>query len=138
MSTYFLKDKLKITDDFIAELENKSWTEIENLQNQINNIETTEESKPLIQLIKGLLTSYYVFVGGLENLNLETNSEDFVDGTSEKNNLAVRIPDEDLNKEISNNVDLVSNDDSYEPFEYFVDFDEPSGEPLSDEDLYNL
>lgn len=136
MSTYFLKDKLKVTKDFITELENKSWAEIDNLQNQINNIETTEESKPLVQLIKGLLTSYYVFVGGLENLSLEANSENFVEVNSEKNNLAAAV--EDSSKEVLNNADLISNDNSYEPFEYFVDFDEPSGEPLSDEDLYKL
>ena len=26
--------------------------------------------------------------------------------------------------------------DEIEPFEYFVDFDEPIGDPISDEDLY--
>lgn len=148
---YTLKNKLSITKEFLTELESKSWQEIEYLQSQIANIEVTAENAKLIQLFKNLLTSYYVFVGGLENLD----SEDLT--------VATPIDNICINKEqISTDVEkAVGNDDYHdepyeddifepvsvekpdgqieadiEPFEYFVDFDEPTGEPLSDEDLY--
>ena len=68
---YKLKDKLTASKDFLTELVDKSWLEIEHLQAQIANIDNTEENTKLIQLFKNLLTSYYVFIGGLENLNSE-------------------------------------------------------------------
>ena len=143
---YTLKDKLTINKEFLADLETKCWQEIEYLQSQIANIDNAK----LSQLFKNLLTSYYIFVGGIENLD----SEDIV--ATPTDNICV-------NKEpISTDVEkAVGNDDYHdepceddifepvfvekqnsaveaniEPFEYFVDFDEPIGEPLSDEDLY--
>ena len=68
---YKLKDKLTASKDFLTELVDKSCLEIEHLQAQIANIDNTEENTKLIQLFKNLLTSYYVFIGGLENLNSE-------------------------------------------------------------------
>ena len=148
---YTLKNKLSITKEFLTELESKSWQEIEYLQSQIANIEVTAENAKLIPLFKNLLTSYYVFVGGLESLD----SEDLT--------VATPIDNVCINKEqISTDAEkAVGNDDYHdepyeddifepvfvekqnstveadiEPFEYFVDFDEPTGEPLSDEDLY--
>ena len=147
---YNLKDKIQINKDFLDELEAKSWQEIEYLQSQIANIDTSDQNVKLIQLFKNLLTSYYIFVGGIENLD----SEDVV--ATPTDNICV-------NKEpISTDVEkAVGNDDYHdepceddifepvfvekqnsaveaniEPFEYFVDFDEPIGDPLSDEDLY--
>ena len=142
---YTLKDKLNITKDFLKDLEEKSWLEIEHLQNQITNIEDNAENKALIQLLKNLLTGYYVFVGGLENLdsNITTNKtidevlpekEDtfkVVDATDD-NYLADLVFDEPAIEKS----EPVINDYS-EPFEYFVDFDEPIGDPLTDDDLYN-
>ena len=132
MPTYYLKDKIKANKDFLNELEKKSWAEIENLQNQINNIEASEESKTLIQLIKNLLTSYYVFVGGLENLNSESSSVSISKPEFKELETVLELPEENLEVQ---DVDTINTSD-YEPFEYFVDFDEPIGKPLSDEDLY--
>ncbi len=142
---YTLKDKLTITKDFLKDLEEKSWLEIEHLQNQIANIEDTAENKALIQLLKNLLTGYYIFVGGLENLdsNITTNKaidkvlpekEDTpkVVGTADDDYLADLVFDEPAIEKS----EPVINDYS-EPFEYFVDFDEPIGDPLTDDDLYN-
>jgi hypothetical protein len=143
---YTLKDKLTITKDFLSDLEMKSWQEIENLQAQIANIEETEENYKLIQLLKNLLTSYYVFTGGLENLSNEK-------ATTKVMNCPKQVETE---IKVANAVEPeVSYDDTYEddlfepvavekrdavdeiePFEYFVDFDEPIGDPISDEDLY--
>ena len=139
---YTLKDKLLITKEFLSDLEMKSWQEIEHLQNQIANI----EDKALIQLFKNLLTSYYVFVGGLENLNSEElivksepaeqpvkkeTTPEVVD-TVDDDYLADLVFDSPV---VEKSVPVVN--DYSEPFEYFVDFDEPIGDPLTDDDLYN-
>jgi hypothetical protein len=147
---YTLKDKLTITNDFIEELAEKSWQEIEHLQNQIANLADTEDSKKVGKLLSNLLTSYYIFVGGLENFdNLNYAPEQATEKPSESIPAQVESPDEEpitvlepndlelsyepieLDSEAKNELDLS------EPFEYFVDFDEPIGDPLTDEDLYN-
>jgi hypothetical protein len=148
MDTYQLKDKIQITKDFLSDLEAKSWQEIDHLQNQIANIESTKENNQIIQLLKNLLTSYYVFAGGLENMSSEAILDKPVTieepikmmepatmkipmDNDEK--LVLEIPVDDF-EEPAFNTDTKGA--TVEPFEYFVDFDEPSGEPLSDEDLY--
>jgi hypothetical protein len=143
---YALKDKLTITKDFLSDLEMKSWQEIENLQAQIANIEETEENYKLIQLLKNLLTSYYVFTGGLENLSDEKAATKVMNcpkqvETEIKVAKAVEpevsydnMYEDDLFEPVAaEKQDAV---DEIEPFEYFVDFDEPIGDPISDEDLY--
>ena len=141
---YDLKDKLVIDRKFLKDLEEKSWLEIEHLQNQIANIEASEENSTIIKLLKNLLTSYYIFTGGLENLDSEacvskvSNKIDDkkevmpeIDKTSDEDYLADIVFDEPATK-TSEPVN-----DYAEPFEYFVDFDEPIGDPLTDDDLYN-
>jgi hypothetical protein len=146
---YTLKDKLTTSKDFLSELIDKSWAEIEHLQTQIANIDTAEENTKLIQLFKNLLTSYYVFIGGLENLN----SEEIIVKSEPAKEPTVELKKEDIPEpaNITDDhylADLVFDDpaveksepvkDEYsEPFEYFVDFDEPIGEPLTDDDIYN-
>ena len=138
---YSLKDKIIITKDFLNDLEVRSWQEIENLQNQITNIEPTDYNSKVIQLLKSLLTSYYVFAGGLENLNSEeimTMVPKQVEEPSLEIEVVIPKPEAydidtfepvSLSKEIDQEV--------VDPFEYFVDFDDPVGEPLTDDDLYN-
>lgn len=141
---YKLKDKLSITKEFLSDLEIKSWQEIEHLQNQIANIEITKETTELIKLLKNLLTSYYVFTGGLENLTSKMSASKVVSKIEDKEaipELVTETTDEDYL------ADLVLDEptpkaskpvnDYTEPFEYFVDFDEPVGDPLTDDDLYN-
>ena len=145
---YTLKDKLTINKEFLADLEVKSWQEIEHLQNQIANIEANQENTPLIQLFKNLLTSYYIFVGGLENLG--DNKQAIIDKVCLDKEQALApvkkaVGNDDYRDEpceddifepvFAEKQDSATEADS-EPFEYFVDFDEPIGEPLSDEDLY--
>ena len=147
---YTLKDKLTINKEFLADLETKSWQEIEYIQGQIANIEDIQDNKPLIQLFKNLLTSYYVFVGGLENLDDTkpmTILPDKVCLDKEQTSASIEkavgnddYRDESCEDDIFEPVFAEKQDSAveadFEPFEYFVDFDEPIGEPLSDEDLY--
>ena len=53
---YTLKNKLTITKEFLQDLENKSWQEIEHLQSQIANIEANEENgKKIVDLFFPIL-----------------------------------------------------------------------------------
>lgn len=143
---YTLKDKLTITKDFLSDLEMKSWQEIENLQAQIANIEETEENYKLIQLLKNLLTSYYVFTGGLENLSDEKTTAKVMNCHKQVETeikvvkaIAPEVSYDDIcEDDLFEPVAAEKQDgvDEIEPFEYFVDFDEPIGDPISDEDLY--
>jgi hypothetical protein len=141
MEPYQLKDKISITSSFLSDLESKGWQEIDMLQNQIANIEANKENAPVIQLLNSLLTSYYVFIGGLENLSNSSNiaivnqiEEPIVkdEQAAPEDNELIRIEKPYI--ENSNQPEIEVG--TFEPFEYFVDFDEPTGSPLSDEDLY--
>lgn len=141
---YELKDKIKVTKDFLDELESKSWQEIEYLQAQISNIEVTDNNAKIIQLLKNLLTSYYVFVGRLENLDNNTTQTE-IDSTIDTDvvnvDLDASVDVDNTKPELTSNdtpVDTRINDEFFEPFEYFIDFDEPTGEPLTDDDIYNI
>lgn len=158
---YTLKDKLTITEEFLKDLETRSWQEIEHLQAQIANIEANEENKELIKLLKNLLTSYYVFTGGLENLGDEKTSykvANFSDKVcADKEIVTVNAAQPKVEPEQKESDDFLVTDvfepfatehpfvaeqpamlpaETVEPFEYFVDFDDPVGEPISDDDLY--
>lgn len=139
---YTFEEKIVVTRELLEDIAAKSWQEIESLQGQISNLAKDAGGDALSKLLKNLLTSYYIFVGGLENLSTGTietqNCTDVQDdvtllATNQKAELndVVSIPQDDIVHECP-----ITNTDNFEPFEYFVDFDEPSGKPLSDEDLY--
>jgi hypothetical protein len=134
-----LKSKIDITKDFLNDLIAKSWTEIEQLQNQLNNIEANEEAYNVRRLLENLLTSYYVFVGGLENLTDKKTPETL---STAPETLDISEPNELLPEENIPVVDLTGlaiepdKSEDFEPFEYFVDFEDPSGDPITDEELY--
>ena len=140
--TYELKDKINTTNELLSELEVKSWQEIEYLQAQIANLSEGSTNDRLRQLFKNLLTSYYVFAGGIETLLSEPNTAILTRPV--QNTETDIIIDEPITvptitesaydfaaDEAPTNITEVT-----EPFEYFVDFDEPTGDPISDEDLY--
>lgn len=150
-----LKDKIKADKSFINDLIAKSWEYSESIQNQIDSIDTdSATASKVVQLLKDLLTSYYVFTGCLENLENET-------ADLSKSNIAVpekaiaipevpvkaempefEVSDDDITLDTPvTNFNNSFDEETYtelvsEPFEYFVDFDDPVGEPLTDEDLY--
>lgn len=149
-----LKDKIKADKSFISDLIAKSWEDSESIQNQINSIEVdSATAEKVVQLLKELLTSYYVFTGCLENLENEP-----IEVIKPKTVVPepIVVPETAVKAEIpeyrvsADNVDIDApvtsfnstyNDEIYtdttsEPFEYFVDFDDPVGEPLTDDDLY--
>ncbi len=134
------KNKIKIDKNFINDLIAKSWQDSESIQNQIDCIEVDSAvAAKTVKLLKDLLTSYYVFTGCLENIENEPiNVVDPEPRAIEPEN-TVDVPEESVNVDIAdiNTLSEFDTEITGEPFEYFVDFDEPTGEPLTDGDLYS-
>lgn len=147
MNKYNLKSKIQVDKDFLNALLTKSWQEIEQLQNQLTNIEANKDNTPTIYLLNNLLTSYYVFAGGLENLLEGTkvpmqeinalNQETLPENNTLYDDIDIDAASfkEPSSYELNTSKNKVAKND-FEPFEYFVDFDDPSGDPISDEELY--
>lgn len=140
---YELKNKIQITKEFLNDLEMKSWQEIEHLQGQIANLAEGPATAALQKLLKNLLTSYYVFAGSLENLEGELEVAPIpvkkpIEVVPEIPEDILTVDEVEIPKSVTQfNNDVINTDEGNEPFEYFVDFDEPIGNPLTDEDLYN-
>ena len=134
--SYNLKNKINVTEEFISELISSSWQETENIQQQIANINTdTKLGAEVARLLKNACTNYYILIGCLEQL--AENSGIAVTNTDIEPESVQKVaePDHcDLPAELC--TAQATNTIDFEPFEYFVDFDEPSGTPLSDQDLY--
>ncbi len=150
-----LKDKIKADKSFINDLIAKSWEDSESIQNQINSIDVDSASAAkVVQLLKDLLTSYYIFTGCLETLENEpieiikpeaVVSEKSIEASetvakAETPEYTVSTGSIDMDEPVTSfngsyNDEIYTNTSS-EPFEYFVDFDDPVGEPLTDDDLY--
>ena len=144
---YSLKEKINITEEFLEELISKSWQEADALQQQIANIDTScKLGADVVKLLKNTCTSYYTLIGCLEALvdepeavELHTDTADKEDAVETKPELLDEFEPEDSGLGLPAEPQSVSAEvkQDFEPFEYFVDFDEPSGEPITDKDLYN-
>ena len=134
---YNLKDKIEITDEFLNELISKSWQEADTIRQQIANIElNTQRGCEVAKLLKNMSTNYYVLIGCLEDLldkEEKIMSDEIEEHTAESAQQDIDEPVLEVEELLSTPLDtsIVS-----EPFEYFVDFDDPAGDPISDEDLY--
>lgn len=138
MNNYELKDKIQVTEDFLNELITKYWQEAELIQQQINNIDiSTALGAKVVKLLKNACTNCYVTIGCLEAL-AENRAE--VEDVIEISSAATAEPELHYEQSLEPTAAVVEQPAKeiidYEPFEYFVDFDEPSGDPLSDKDLY--
>lgn len=137
--SYNLKDKIKVTEEFLVDLITKSWQDAEALQRQADNIDTdTTIGYEVVKALQNISTAHYVLAGCLEEIADKFNDSclytitDASVATEATPSLSepAEEPDETLS--------TVSIDEAvdFEPFEYFIDFDEPSGDPISDHDLY--
>lgn len=140
---YNLKDKIEITEEFLNNLIAKNWQEVEAIQQQIANIDTGSKlGANVAKLLKNTCTNYYVLIGCLETLveNPETELEVHNQETESETANDIMTTELTVNEVIEPKVAQVDNVETnadFEPFEYFVDFDEPSSEPISDQDLYS-
>lgn len=142
---YELKDKISVSDELLNELATKGWQEIEYIQAQLTNLADGKANNQLRKILNNLLTSYYVFTGSIEGMS----EEDFNNTSTEElpEDPTIEMPPEEAIIEPAVETEdnfYLGNDTSTDncevsdPFEYFVDFDEPVGDPLTDEDLYNI
>jgi hypothetical protein len=139
---YNLKDKIEVTEEFLNDLITKNWQEVEAMQQQIANIDTSSKlGAAVAKLLKNTCTSYYVLIGCLETL-VENPDTELVAQEQEiepevTNDAVTTEPtvDDVIEPEVTQ-IDNIETNVDFEPFEYFVDFDEPSGVPISDQDLY--
>ena len=144
---YNLKNKIIVTNEFLNELIGKSWQEVETLQQQIANIDTSSQlGTNVVKLLKNTCTSYYTLIGCLETLAEEpetallptviTNETDIQE---EKQELMGESVIEALDKKLPTTLKNQQTEvmQNFEPFEYFVDFEEPLGKPITDEVLYH-
>ena len=143
---YSLKDKIEINTEFLTELLSKSWQEADAIQQQITNINTTTAlGAEVARLLKNTCTSYYVLIGCLEALLEDPETAEAGNIKQEEAGVQVAIANKPCNHEQEhtrvepNKIYDASAETAseQEPFEYFVDFDEPSGPPITDDDLYN-
>ena len=138
---YNLKEKIEITPAFIEDLISKSWQEVESVQQQIANVNTsTKLGNEVAKLLKNMCTNHYVLIGCLEALmdepaDVEANTDSSAMIADKQTAIEATVDEvQELMTDIAN--EPIEADPNFEPFEYFVDFDEPTGDPLSDEDLY--
>ena len=136
-----------ISKELIKNFTDKSWQEIENIKLQLNSLsKNTHVEKAAHAALNDLLTSYYIFVGRLESLLDDgsiANMAETEKRPAAKPEHPTVIPNVDVHNTKDTFIDNIpkvqitdSTDVDFEPFEYFVDFDEPVGNPLSDKDLY--
>lgn len=136
---------IDISKELIKNFTDKSWQEIENLKLQLNSLsKNTDVEKAVHNALNDLLTSYYIFIGRLESIlddDCNTVTVNEVPVTDDKAHEDIpEIATDSIKDVFINDMPKVQISDSvdveFEPFEYFVDFDEPVGNPISDKDLY--
>ena len=121
----------------------KTWHDIENIKSQIEMLDNTDaKTVEFKKLLNTLLTNYYIFVGCIENIITDFDDAKQVVEPQETEEIKKieNISTAEPYSITTNNTqdDLKVHEDNFEPFEYFVDFDEPFGEKITDEDLYKI
>ena len=141
---YTLKEKIEVTKEFLENLITKSWQESEALKHQIVNIDTsTNLGAGLVKILKTACTNNYVLIGCLENLleypDADVNElQDICHTQKDAEPETTTEPTAHKREELLVNETHIISKADFEPFEYFVDFDEPVGNPITDEDLYKV
>lgn len=151
------QDELPIT--FITSFVSRGWEEVGMLKEQIKALKTEFKNVDKIEeILQGLIDAYLINIGQLE-LFLQENdyvevpeveeteteesekSEEEVEAEEEPEVkvIKVEVPEEEEKDEENETGRVVMQPapKDFEAFEYFVDFDEPSGDPLTDDDIYN-
>lgn len=156
-----VKEKMPVS--FLTYMLSKSWDEIGNIKDQLFGLDNMYTDAEILRApLEQLLDSHLVFAGQLEALVQGTGEIKIPEPTSiapvEPEVVAQEIlPEDDLGSQeiviepIVEPVDDELDDNIEAPkpevkepaktfdtdFEYFVDFDDPVGDPLTDADLYD-
>lgn len=143
------KEALPIT--FITSFVSRGWEEVGMLKEQIKALKDEFGGKSIEkveEIFQGLIDAYLINIGQLELFLQENNYVEVPDVEEIK----VEEPEEEketedtkdeeeieevIETEEETEVEETETPRDFEAFEYFVDFDEPEGEALTDKDLYN-
>lgn len=145
------QEELPIT--FITSFVSRGWEEVGMLKEQIKALKEEFGGKgieKIEEIFQGLIDAYLINIGQLE---LFLHENDYVE-VPEIEEEKVEEPTEEEIEEVEEAEEEVEIEDEvevevepqkvvknvpadFEAFEYFVDFDEPEGEALTDDDLYN-
>ena len=152
------QEELPIT--FITSFVSRGWEEVGMLKEQIKALKTEFKNIDKIEeILQGLIDAYLINIGQLElflheNDYVEVPNVDETEEIESKKEEEEEISEEEVieDKKVEDEVEAVADDEieetdspivmqqapkDFEAFEYFVDFDEPSGDALTDDDLYN-
>ena len=145
------QEELPIT--FITSFVSRGWEEVGMLKEQIKALKEEFGGKgieKIEEIFQGLIDAYLINIGQLE---LFLHENDYVEVPEIEEEKAEEPVEEEENEEVEETEEEVEIDDEvevevepqkvvknvpadFEAFEYFVDFDEPEGEALTDDDLY--
>ena len=146
------QEELPIT--FITSFVSRGWEEVGMLKEQIKALKEEFGGKgieKIEEIFQGLIDAYLINIGQLE---LFLHENDYVEVPEIEEEKVEEPVEEEENEEVEETEEEVEIDDKvevevepqkvvknvpadFEAFEYFVDFDEPEGEALTDDDLYN-
>lgn len=152
---------------FVTSFMSEGWEKVGMLKEQKEAIHSSfSGTQPIEEIIQNLIDAYLICLGQIElylnkdgtveipseeELKLKENivsSESFsaskkeivetIGIPSNVNNISKAEIEEEKELENSQSKQQLSEDsEKPEAFEYFCDFDDPSGEPLTDKDIYN-
>ena len=145
------QEELPIT--FITSFVSRGWEEVGMLKEQIKALKEEFGGKgieKIEEIFQGLIDAYLINIGQLE---LFLHENDYVEVPEIEEEKAEEPVEEEENEEVEETEEEVEIYDEvevevepqkvvknvpadFEAFEYFVDFDEPEGEALTDDDLY--
>lgn len=146
------QEELPIT--FITSFVSRGWEEVGMLKEQIKALKEEFGGKgieKIEEIFQGLIDAYLINIGQLE---LFLHENDYVEVPEIEEEKVEEPVEEEETEEVEETEEEVEIDDEvevevepqkvvknvpadFEAFEYFVDFDEPEGEALTDDDLYN-
>ena len=140
------QEELPIT--FITSFVSRGWEEVGMLKEQIKALKEEFGGKgieKIEEIFQGLIDAYLINIGQLELFLQENDYVEVPEIEEEKVEEPVEEEETEEEVEIEDEVEvevepqkIVKNVPAdFEAFEYFVDFDEPEGEALTDDDLYN-
>ena len=150
------QEELPIT--FITSFVSRGWEEVGMLKEQIKALKEEFSGKNIAkieEILQGLIDAYLINIGQLELFlhendyvevpEIEEEKEEKVEEPTEENEIEdevevaaeeeVEVEDE-IEAEVEPQNVVRQTPGDFEAFEYFVDFDEPEGDPLTDDDLY--
>jgi hypothetical protein len=150
------QDELPIT--FITSFVSRGWEEVGMLKEQIKALKAEFKNVDKIEeILQGLIDAYLINIGQLELFLHENEYVEVptIEETSDKKEDEEVSASEEESEEVEPEVKVIEVEapaeesesegrvvmqpapKDFEAFEYFVDFDDPTGDPLTDDDIYD-